>query len=52
MLKPKKKQIEKQSLEYYLSLHYPVTIYPDADGGYVAEIKDLPERLTRMPHTR
>ncbi len=46
-LKPKKKQIEKQSLEYYLSLQYPVTVYPDADGGYVAEIKDLPGCLTQ-----
>lgn len=45
-LKPKK-QIEKQSLEYYLSLEYPVTVYPDADGGYVAEIKDLPGCLTQ-----
>ncbi len=45
-LKPKK-QIEKQSLEYYLSLEYPVTVYPDTDGGYVAEIKDLPGCLTQ-----
>ncbi|MEM6753700.1 MAG: type II toxin-antitoxin system HicB family antitoxin [Cyanobacteria bacterium P01_C01_bin.38] len=46
-LKPKKKQIEKQSLEYYLSLQYPVTVYSDADGGYVAEIKDLPGCFTQ-----
>lgn len=45
-LKPKK-PIEKQSLEYYLSLKYPVTVYPDTDGGYVAEIKDLPGCLTQ-----
>lgn len=31
----------KPSLEYYLNLQYPVTLYPDAEqGGYVAEIKD------------
>lgn len=46
-LKPKKKQIEKQSLEYYSSLEYPVTVYPDADSGYAAEIKDLPGCLTQ-----
>lgn len=45
-LKPKK-QIEKQSLEYYLSLQYPVTIYPDTDDGYVAEIKELLGCLTQ-----
>ncbi|MGB3641232.1 MAG: type II toxin-antitoxin system HicB family antitoxin [Rivularia sp. (in: cyanobacteria)] len=46
-LKPEKKQIENQSLEYYLRLQYPVTVYPDADGGYVAEIKDLPGCVTQ-----
>ncbi|MEL6460368.1 MAG: type II toxin-antitoxin system HicB family antitoxin [Cyanobacteria bacterium J06621_15] len=46
-LKPKKNLIKKQSLEYYLKLQYPVTVYPDADGGYVAEIKDLPGCLTQ-----
>ena len=29
-------------LEFYLGLKYPITIYPDDDGGYVSEIKDLP----------
>ena len=39
----KTKQITKKSLEYYLSLKYPITIYPDEkDGGYTAEIKELP----------
>ncbi|MFM7368361.1 MAG: type II toxin-antitoxin system HicB family antitoxin [Sphaerospermopsis kisseleviana] len=38
----------KQSLEYYLNLKYSVTLYPDAEqGGYVAEIKDLPGCLTQ-----
>ena len=41
------KQIEKPSLEYYLTLQYPVTLYPDAEGGYVAQIKDLPGCLTQ-----
>ncbi|MFB2972189.1 type II toxin-antitoxin system HicB family antitoxin [Aerosakkonema sp. BLCC-F183] len=40
-------QIEKQPLEYYLNLQYPVTLYPDPEGGYVAQIKDLPGCLTQ-----
>lgn len=38
----------KPSLEYYLNLKYSVTLYPDAEqGGYVAEIKDLPGCFTQ-----
>ena len=36
-----------KDLEYYLKLRYPVTIYPDADGGFVAEIEKLPGCLTQ-----
>jgi len=36
-----------QTLEYYLNLKYPITLYPDVEGGYVAEIKDLPGCLTQ-----
>ncbi len=36
-----------KSLQFYLKLQYPITLYPDADGGYVAEIKDLPGCLTQ-----
>jgi antitoxin HicB len=32
---------ERQPLEYYLKLKYPVTIIPDVTGGFVAEIKEL-----------
>lgn len=46
-LNQKNKQIDKLSLEYYLNLHYPVTLYPDPEGGYVAQIKDLPGCLTQ-----
>jgi antitoxin HicB len=46
-LNQKNKQIEKPSLEYYLNLQYPVTLYPDPEGGYVAQIKDLPGCLTQ-----
>ncbi len=46
-LNQKNKQIEKQPLEYYLNLQYPVILYPDPEGGYVAQIKDLPGCLTQ-----
>lgn len=41
------KTLEKIGLEHYLSLNYPVTLYPDSESGYVAEIKDLPGCLTQ-----
>ncbi|MEH2157615.1 type II toxin-antitoxin system HicB family antitoxin [Nostoc sp.] len=46
-LNQKNQQIEKLSLEYYLNLQYPVTLYPDPEEGYVAQIKDLPGCLTQ-----
>jgi antitoxin HicB len=33
-------------IEYYLNLNYPVTLYHAEEGGYVAEIEDLPGCLT------
>lgn len=42
-----KKKAERGSLEFYLKQNYPVTIYPDSDGGFVAEIKDLPGCITQ-----
>ncbi|MFM2377444.1 MAG: hypothetical protein RLZZ143_20 [Cyanobacteriota bacterium] len=36
-----------ESLEFYLWLKYPITIYPDDQGGYVSEIKDLPGCFTQ-----
>ncbi|OYQ65231.1 toxin-antitoxin system HicB family antitoxin [Pseudanabaena sp. SR411] len=39
--KTNKSTSQRQSLDYYLKLTYPITFYPDPDGGYVAEIKDL-----------
>jgi hypothetical protein len=35
------KKTKLESLEFYFGLKYPITIYPDDDGGYVSEIKDL-----------
>ncbi len=46
-LNQKQKQTEKSSLEYYLNLQYPVTLYPDSGSGYVAQIKDLPGCLSQ-----
>lgn len=34
-------------LDFYLSLHYPVTIHADPDGGFVAEIEELPGCMTQ-----
>jgi antitoxin HicB len=46
-LKQKNQQTEKQPLEYYLNLQYSITIDPDLEGGYIAQIKDLPGCLTQ-----
>jgi predicted RNase H-like HicB family nuclease len=37
----------RKSLWYYLSLKYPVTIKEATDGGFVAEIEDLPGCLAQ-----
>ncbi|MCU7244819.1 MAG: type II toxin-antitoxin system HicB family antitoxin [Microcystis aeruginosa WS75] len=36
-----------ESLEFYFGLKYPITIYPDDQGGYVSEIKHLPGCFTQ-----
>ncbi len=40
-------QTKLKPLEFYLGLKYPITIYPDDDGEYVSEIKDLPGCFTQ-----
>lgn len=37
---------EARPLEYYLELNYPITVYRAEEGGYVAEIEDLPGCIT------
>jgi len=37
----------RKDLDYYLTLNYPVTIHPDTDGGFVAEIQELPGCMTQ-----
>jgi antitoxin HicB len=44
---PTNKVFNSQPLAYYLNLKYSITLYPDVEEGYVAEIKDLPGCLTQ-----
>jgi antitoxin HicB len=39
--------MEHRDLKFYLDLRYPITIHPDPDGGYVAEIEELPGCMTQ-----
>jgi len=39
--------MERKPLKYYLELKYPVTLHPDPEGGFVAEIEDLPGCLAQ-----
>jgi len=41
-----KKMKENKTLEYYLGQDYPITVYKAEEGGYVAEIEDLPGCIT------
>lgn len=38
---------ERRELGYYLNLRYPVTIHPDPESGFVAEIEELPGCMTQ-----
>jgi predicted RNase H-like HicB family nuclease len=38
---------ERQSLEYYLNLKYPISIIPEEEGGFTALIPDLPGCITQ-----
>lgn len=42
-----KTKAERKPLEYYLNLKYPITFYPEKEGGYTAIIKDLPGCMTQ-----
>jgi predicted RNase H-like HicB family nuclease len=42
-----KQATEKQSLEYYLNLKYPISIIPEEEGGFTALIPDLPGCITQ-----
>jgi len=38
---------DRKDLKFYLNLSYPITIHPDPDGGYVAEIEELHGCMTQ-----
>jgi antitoxin HicB len=38
---------ERKELEYYLNLRYPVTVHPDPESGFVAEIEELHGCMTQ-----
>ena len=40
------KELERQSLDYYLDLKYPISIYPENEG-YTIIIPDLPGCITQ-----
>ncbi len=42
-----RQEIERKDIEYYLSLRYPVTVHPDPEGGFVAEIEELHGCMTQ-----
>ncbi len=42
-----KKEHAKKELDFYLGVNYPVTVHTDPDGGFVAEIEDLPGCMTQ-----
>ncbi|MFW6358935.1 MAG: type II toxin-antitoxin system HicB family antitoxin [Chroococcales cyanobacterium] len=41
------KQVERHPLQYYLSLKYPMSVYPEEEGGYTVMIPDLPGCMTQ-----
>jgi antitoxin HicB len=37
-----KTQIKPETLQDYLNLSYPITLYPEPDGGYTVMLTNLP----------
>lgn len=37
-----KTKIKPETLQDYLNLNYPITLYPETEGGYTVIIADLP----------
>ncbi len=42
-----KTQIKPETLQDYLNLSYPFTLYPEPDGGYTVMLADLPGCLSQ-----
>ncbi|MBN2238457.1 MAG: type II toxin-antitoxin system HicB family antitoxin [Dehalococcoidales bacterium] len=45
------RKIDREELEYYLNLKYPVLVKEDPDGGYTAEIEELNGCMTQAETT-
>lgn len=41
------KKTKDKPLSFYLALNYPITFYPDDDGGFTVEVADLPGCITQ-----
>ena len=42
-----KNNSHEKPLEFYLDLNYPITLYPEEEGGFTVEIRDLPGCLSQ-----
>lgn len=42
-----KRETKKKSLDFYLKLNYPITLYPEEAGGFTVEVADLPGCLSQ-----
>jgi antitoxin HicB len=42
-----KTQIKPETPQDYLNLSYPITLYPEPDGGYTAMLSDLLMHVAR-----
>ena len=42
-----KSTMKNKTLEYYLNTRYPFIVYPAEEGGYVAEVEELPGCITQ-----
>jgi len=40
-------KLERPPLDHFLNLKYPISIYPEDEGGYTAMIPDLPGCMTQ-----
>ena len=40
-------KLQRPPLDYFFSLRYPISIYPEEEGGYTAMIPDLPGCMTQ-----
>ena len=41
------RNMDREELKYYLDLNYPITVHEDPEGGFTAEIEELPGCMTQ-----